>query len=86
MTDEELQEAIKVAEDDVKGLSKSLLNGPFPEHEVRRREMILLRQLTLYKIYDARKQGKKDLERLNTAIYGLMTSFLKGADSLMEEV
>jgi len=41
------------------------------------REMILLRQLTLYKIADAKKQNKKDLELFNTAIYGLMASFVK---------
>ena len=77
MTDEELKEAIEDAENDVKNLSSSLTSGPFPQHEVSRREMILLRQLTLYKIEEARKQGKKDLELLNTAIYGLMTSFVK---------
>ena len=77
MTDKEVQEAIEDAENDVKSLSLSLPSGPFPQHEVRHREMILLRQLTLYKIERARKQGKKDLELLNTAIYGLMTSFVK---------
>ena len=77
MTDEELQEAIKDAENDVKGLSLSRPSEPFPQHEVTRREMILLRPLTLYKIEEARKQGKKDLELFNTAIYGLMTSFVK---------
>ena len=77
MTNEELQEAIKNAEDDVKSLSSPPPSGPLPEDEVRRREMILLRPLTLYKIVDARKQGKKDLELFNTAIYGLMTSFVK---------
>ncbi len=77
MTDEELQEAIKDAEDDVKSLSAPPPSGPLLEHEVRRREMILLRQLTLYKIVYARKQNQKDIELLNTAIYGLMTSFVK---------
>ncbi len=77
MTNEELQEAIKNAGDDVKSLSSPPPSGPLPEDEVRRREMILLRPLTLYKIVDARKQGKKDLELFNTAIYGLMTSFVK---------
>ncbi len=77
MTDEELQEAIKNAENDVRNLSRHMPSGPFPQAEVRRRETILLRQLTLYKIEDARKHDKKDLELLNTAIYDLMTDFLK---------
>ncbi len=76
MTDEELQEAIKDAEGDVKSLSPPP-SEPLPQHEVWRREMILLRQLTLYKIERAKKQGEKDLEIFNTAIYGLMTSFVK---------
>ena len=76
MTDEELQEAIKDAESDVKGLSSSPATEPFPQDEVRRREMILLRQLTLYKIDDAKKENNKKLELFNTAIYGLMTSFI----------
>ncbi|MBA7475000.1 hypothetical protein ES707_10363 [subsurface metagenome] len=79
MTDKELQEAIKGAEDDVKSLSSSPPSGLFPPQEVRRREMILLKQLTLYKIEDARKQGKKDLELFNTEIYGLMTAFVKSS-------
>jgi hypothetical protein len=77
MTDEELKNAIRDAENDVRGLSYPPPMGPLPEAEVRRREMILLRQLTLYKIIDARKENKKDLERFNTKIYGLMTSFVK---------
>ncbi len=77
MTDEELLEAIEDAENDVKSLHTSLTNGPFPQHEVRRREIILLRPLTLYKVEEARKQGNKELELLNTAIYGLMTSFVR---------
>jgi len=75
MTDEELQEAIKDANNDIENLSTP--SEPLPQSEVRRREMILLRQITLYKIEDMRKQGKKDLELFNTAIYGLMTSFVK---------
>ena len=77
MTDAELEEAIEDTNNEVRSLSSSAASGPFPQHEVRRREMILLRQLTLYKIEGARKQGKKDLELLNTAIYSLMTSFVK---------
>ena len=77
MTDEELQEAIKDVENDVKSLSLSRPSGPFPQHEVKRREIILLRPLTLYKIEEARKQGNKELELLNTALYGLMTSFVE---------
>ncbi len=77
MTDKELQEAIKDAENDLKGLSSSLTSEPFPQHEVRRREIILLRPITLYKIQEARKQSNKELELFNTAIYDLMTSFVK---------
>ena len=77
MTNKELQKAIKDATDDVKNLSSSPLSGPFPQHEVRHREMILLRQLTLYKIEDAKKCKRRDLERFNTEIYNLMTAFVK---------
>jgi hypothetical protein len=77
MTNKELQEAIKDATDDVKSLSSSPSSGPFPQHEVTRREMILLRQLTLYKIGDAKKYRRKDLERFNTEIYNLMTALVK---------
>lgn len=77
MTDEELQEAIKDANKDLDSLHSPPPSGPLPQHEVWRREMILLRQLTLYKIADAKKQNKKDLELFSTAIYGLMTSFVK---------
>jgi hypothetical protein len=77
MTNKELQKAIKGATDDVKSLSSSPPSGPFPQHEVRRREMILLKQLTLYKIEDAKKCKRKDLERFNTEIYNLMTAFVK---------
>ena len=44
MTNKDLQKAVKDATDDVKSLSSSPPSGPFPQHEVRRREMILLRQ------------------------------------------
>ncbi len=77
MTDEELQEAIKDAENDVRNLSRHMPSGPFPQHEVRRREIILLRPITLYKIAEARKQDNKESELLDTAIYGLMTSFVE---------
>ena len=77
MTNKELQKAIKDATDDVKNLSSPPLDGPLPQHEVTRREMILLRQLTLFKIEDAKKCNRKDLERFNTEIYNLMTAFVK---------
>ena len=77
MTNKELQEAIKDATDDVKNLSSSPRSGPFPQHEVTRREMILLRQLTLYKIENAKKCKRRDLECFNTEIYDLMTAFVK---------
>ena len=77
MTDKELQKAIRDANKDVKSLSSSPPSGPFPQHKVRRREMILLRQITLYKIEDAKKCKRKDLERFNTEIYDLITTFVK---------
>ena len=77
MTNKELQKAIKDATDDVKNLSLSRPGGPLPQHEVRRREMILLRQLTLFKIEDAKKRKRKDVERFNTEIYDLITASAK---------
>lgn len=77
MTAEGLQQAIQDANDALHSLRSPQPKGPFPEHEVMRREMILLRQVTAYKILDAREEGKKDLELLHTAIYQLMTSFLE---------
>ena len=77
MTNKELQKAIKDATDDVKNLSSSPSSGPFPQNEVRRREMILLRQLTLFKIEDAKRHKRKDLEGFNTEIYDLITAFVK---------
>jgi len=78
MTDEELQKAIQDANEALNSLSSPRQSRePFPEHEVRRREIILLRQVTAYKIQDAKEQGKKDLELFNTEIYRLMTSFLE---------
>jgi len=77
MTNKELQKAIKDATDDVKNLSSSPHSGPFPQNEVTRREMILLRQLTLYKIEDAKKCKRGDLEHFNTEIYDLITTFVK---------
>jgi len=77
MANKELQNAIKDATDDVRNLSSSPLDRPLPQHEVTRREMILLRQLTLFKIEDAKKCNRKDLERFNAEIYNLMTAFIK---------
>jgi len=77
MTNKELREAIKDATDDVKNLSSSPSSGPFPQNEVTRREMILLRQLTLFKIEDAKKCKRKDLECFNTEIYNFITPFLE---------
>jgi len=79
MTDEELQEAIKEANDDRRNLSSPRPSGPLPEPEVRRREAILLRQLTLYKIEGAKEENNKDLELFNIAIYDLLTSFVKSS-------
>jgi len=78
MTDDELQQAIHNANEALNSLTNPHRSRkPFPEHEVRRREIILLRQVTAYKILEAREQGEKDLELFNTAIYDAMTSFLK---------
>ena len=59
MTNKELQKAIKDATDDVRCLSSCRSGGPLPQHEVTRREMILLRQVTLFKIEDAKNAGEK---------------------------
>jgi len=78
MTEDELDQAIQDANEALNGLTgPHQYKGPFPEHEVRRREIILLRQVTAYKIQDAKEQGRKDLELFNTEIYRLMTSFLE---------
>jgi len=78
MTDTELQRAIQDANETLRSLSSPCQSRePLPEHEVRRREVILLRQVTVYKILDARERGGKDLELFNTAIYDMMTSFLE---------
>ncbi len=77
MTNEELQEAIRDANKDIEGLSLSPPSGLFPPHEVRRREAVLLRQITLYKIEDAKEENNEILERFNTEIYELMTAFVK---------
>ena len=78
MTDGELQQAIQDANDALYSLTRPPHpQGPFPEHEVRRREIILLRQVTAYKILDAREAGKRDLELLHTAVYERMASSLE---------
>ena len=78
MTDQELQQAIQDAEE----AAFSLIRLPKPEvpfsrRERIRREVIVWRQMTAYKIQKAREQGESDLELLHTAIYGIMTSFLE---------
>jgi anti-sigma-K factor RskA len=78
MSDDELQKAIQDANEALNSLTSPYKSKePFPEHEVRRREIILLRQVTAYKILRARGQGEKDLELFNIAIYDAMTSFLE---------
>ena len=77
MTNDELQKAIRDANKDIEGLSLSPPSRPFPSHEVRRREAILLRQITLYKIEDAKEENNEILERFNTEIYDLITAFVK---------
>jgi len=78
MTEDELQQAIQDANEALDSLTgPSQYKAPFPEHEVRRREIILLRQVTAYKILEAREKGEKHLELFNTDIYDAMTSFLE---------
>ncbi|RLC70992.1 MAG: hypothetical protein DRI26_06040 [Chloroflexi bacterium] len=74
MTEEELEKAIYEANEEIKNLARP--TGPLPEREVRRREMLLLKQATLYKIEDARKQNRKRWEAFNIELYGLITSIL----------
>ena len=77
MTDEELQGAIKDANKDLDSLHSPPPSGPLPQHEVWCREMILLRQLTAYKIEYAKNKGDRKSELFNTEIYDLLTSFVK---------
>lgn len=78
MSDDELQKAIQDANEALNSLtSPHQSKEPFPEHEARRREIILLRQVTAYKIVRAREQGEKDSELFSIAIYDAMTSFLE---------
>jgi hypothetical protein len=78
MSDDELQQAIQDANEALKSLtSPHQSKEPFPEREVRRREIILLRQVTAYKILKARERGEKHLEHFNAAIYDAMASFLE---------
>jgi len=77
MTDEELREAIRDADNNMDSLSLLPSKGPFPQKEARHREMILLRQIAPDKIEDARKRNGKDLGRFNIETYSLMISFLK---------
>lgn len=50
------------------------LRYKIPEHEVQRRESILSHQQILYKIEDVKKEGDKNKEYLNSALYYLMKS------------
>ena len=78
MTEDELQQAIKVANEALDSLTiPHQFKKPFPQHEVRRREIILLRQVTAYKILEAKEQGEKGSELFHTDIYDVMTSFLE---------
>ena len=55
----------------------ALLKGPLPQEEVRRRELVLLKQQLLYKIEDAKKEKDKTQENFNCAIYKSVTNFLQ---------
>lgn len=50
------------------------LRYKIPENEVQRRESILSLQQILYKIEDAKKEGNKNKEYFNLALYYLMRS------------
>lgn len=50
------------------------LKYKIPEHEVQRRESILSLQQILYKIENAKKEGDKNKEYFNLALYYLMKS------------
>jgi hypothetical protein len=50
--------------------------GRLPDHEVRRRELILWKQAILYKIEDAKRCGDKEIENFNTELLCVVDSFL----------
>ena|GEM_PF-1873505 len=78
MTDEELQQAIQDVNEALNSLAgPNQFEGPFPQYEIKRREIILLRQVTVYKILEAREKREKHLELFNTEIYDAMTSLLQ---------
>ena len=70
MTDEELEKTIQE-------VSESLDNLPEPdEHTPRhRREMLLLKKKTLFKIKEAKKKGNSSQELRNSVYYSLLTSW-----------
>ena len=70
MTDEELEKAIQE-------VSESLDNLPEPdEHTPRhRREVLLLKKRTLFKIKEAKEKGNPSQELHNSVYYSLITSW-----------
>ena len=83
MTDEELQEALEDATNDISNLSRP--TRPLPQHVVSRREIILLRQLILYQIKDAKKREMGNLERFNSDLYNLITACNNDANNLVAQ-
>jgi hypothetical protein len=75
MTNKELKKAFRDMQEEVNNLPRSA--EPLPEDEVRRRELILLKQVILRKIADAKKQKERQKELFNIGLYGLITSFLE---------
>jgi len=75
MKNEELRNAIEDVYKERRNLPQP--TGPLPEHEVIRRELLLLKQAILYRIEEARKQNKKKREMFNIELYGLINSFLE---------
>lgn len=53
MTYKELEKAIRAISQELRAVPRPA--GPLPDSEVKRRELILLKQVTLYKIWDAKK-------------------------------
>lgn len=75
MTDEELEAAIREAEE-ARRRELTPLKEPPSKEEIFRRELILLRQQVLYEVRDAREFDDKRTERLHIAIYGVIQKLL----------
>ena len=74
MTDEELQKVIQDVTNDIDNL---------PKDEASRKRMLSLKKDILCKIKEARETNDKDIELVNTALYGLVTSMGESHPYLM---